>query len=165
MSKNKGGRRKEAHTDILLEVIRNDLRHLFVDGQSFTIPESCDIEKFILNHDRLRSYSLNVGTVKKAIDRYKSAIIEGFQEDLNVKISEVATVKFSGGTMAPATEALLSLVISSYHTIVSEKVSYNSVVYTEMLARSELKDFREELTPKKMHFLLYTHHKKLCKQC
>lgn len=161
--KQKGGRPIEPHTDELLEVIRKDFVNLFVIDGSFVMPSYSDIENVILKHKSLRG--MKKDTARLCIARYKSKIKQGFEEDLNVHLSEVVVQKGFGRKMTESTTALLNLVISDFPFLVTEKQKCNSEYYSQILARSEMEKFRVGLTPKRIHDLLHVHHKNLCNMC
>lgn len=165
MSHNNDGRPMEQHTKDILDIVRNEcIEKFLVDRNKFMIPENDVIDTLFLKNKRLNGYSLNLETVKLALKRYKSQIMEWLEEDFGVQVSEKASGKFSGSKMNESTRALLNLVISRFPVLLESKFPCNHPIYATIFNRDELAKYKDDLSPALVRVFIGNHMEKMRKE-
>lgn len=166
MSKNKSGRPIESQTTDLIDVVKKEMREFFVvDGKTFKMPPTKEINDILVNHKRLKKYNLNVKGIKLAINRHLDEIVQHFKDDSEVM--ESITIEKNVQTTIPvheSTKALLNCVLSNYSVTMLLDQPFSSKIFEDIRNRDDLKAYKKELTTIKIYYLLRNNKKMLCER-
>lgn len=163
MSPKQKSRPVAPHTQIIMDLIKNDLReHFVIENEKLVIPSRKEIENLLVKHDQLKKFKLNADTVLLAIKRHKSELLKYFEAEIGRKIKEVPyDNSYAFSHNKESTMAVLNLVLASYSVLSFINKAYPKDIFEEIYNREELAQYKDDLSPEKISFLIRNHEKYL----
>lgn len=132
MSKNKGGRQVKEHTKVILWIIKNEkeARNVFVEGNLFKIPNSKEIQDFIISHKKMEPFDLTARVISQTIVRYKGSLKAHFEELLKRDLEFAATGKKG--------------VVLNHPTLLDHDLECSEDIFPENLPHEELDTLKQQ---------------------